>query len=68
MGTGERKTHEIRELLADLYLNLSSLGLAKRIDGFVRKRRRKLSELEEAYYQARYKPVEIHQRRLRGLN
>ncbi len=59
MGISERRTHEIRELLAELFMSLQAIGrheLAEKIMEFVRNRRASLAALEEAYYEARYKP------------
>ena len=59
MSGEEVRGHGIRELLAMLTLSLEEEGLeqALTLKEVARKYRRELIELEEAYYQVRYKPV-----------
>ncbi len=54
----EVRGHEIRELLATLAFTLEVEGfdVSKKIGEVAKKFRRELVELEEAYYEARYKP------------
>ena len=56
----ERRGHEIRELLAELAFSLELEGFneqAEKLKELARRYRRGLKELEEAYYEARYKPI-----------
>ncbi len=55
----ELRGHEIRELLATLAFTLSTEGFeneSKKIALLAKRYRRELIGLEEAYYEARYKP------------
>ncbi len=66
----ERRGHEIRELLAELSLSLEMEGLddiSKRLKELAREYRRELKELEEAYYEARYKPIPYEEEEAKEL-
>jgi len=55
----ERRGHEVRELLAEIAFSLDVEGLgglSERLKRLAKRYRRELRALEEAYYEARYKP------------
>ncbi len=56
----ERRGHEIRELMAEIAFSLDVEGLneiSRELKELAKRYRREIKELEEAYYEARYKPI-----------